>query len=404
MSFQSTIRGRFSALKAITRRKKTGNRAKPQPCDILILTGSIGSGHVSVARAINEAIHRNFGKSSRVEIIDLMTALHSFVTEATKQIYLNFLQISPKIYELLFMRTCEHEWPVKLLNFISEPFMQKKFLELLKQTRPRVLVCTYPLWNLLIKKVWKTYSGGQLPFVNVITDSISVHNTWVMAEPDYFVVANEDTKISLENYGVSGKKIKVFGYPISKRFGSEKNPIDIKDQCGLSEKRKTLLLILSAGISWSKVESLISAIKQSKLKNLQLIIISCCKESWARKLNKIAWPWPTFIMGRTREIHSFIRSCDIILTKAGGATVMECIACKKPMGIIEVIPGHEIGNATLIQKYNLGVIFDENFRDFDESIKHILGKSALIKKNLERLQKPLAADHTAKFLAGLVKR
>jgi processive 1,2-diacylglycerol beta-glucosyltransferase len=332
-----------------------------------------------------------------------MTALRSFVTEATKQIYLNSLKLSPKIYELLFSQTCEHEWPVKILNFIAEPFMQKKFLELLKQKKPKVLVCTYPLWNILIKKVWKRYGKDQLPFVNVITDSISVHNTWVMAEPDYFIVANEDTKVSLGNYGIPENKIKVFGYPVARRFSHDESCLDIQNKCGLSDKRKTLLLMLSAGISWSKVERIADVIEQSKLKGVQLIVV-CSEEKWKSRLAKFAWPWPTFITGRTNEIHSFIHSSDIVLTKAGGATVMECIASKKPMGIIEVIPGHEMGNAILIQKYNIGVIFDEDLKNFDQGIKYILNHGALIKKNLTKQQNPKASDDTAKFLMKLVKK
>ena len=97
-------------------------------------------------------------------------------------------------------------------------------------------------------------------------------------------------------------------------------------------------------------------------------------------------------------MHEFIHGADIVLTKAGGATIMECIASGKPMIIIDMIPGQEIGNATMVQKYNLGAILDENTGNFDETVQYILDNEKLILKNLKAQQKPNAAENTARFL------
>ncbi|MBI2638826.1 hypothetical protein HYW83_04525 [Candidatus Peregrinibacteria bacterium] len=380
---------------------------KQAQSNILILTGSIGSGHLSVAHAITDALYRVNGKHIHVETVDLLTALANFVTFATKKIYLGSLKISPKIYELIFSQSDESEWPLKILNALSAPFMQKQFFGLLREKQPRVLVSTYPVWDILVKKAWKKYcasAGKKLPFVSVITDCVSVHHSWTYGEPDYSLVANEDTAVTLKNLGVDQRRIKVFGYPISHDFEKHHSCLDFQQKLNLSPKRKTLLLILSTGVSWSRIKELAATIQKSQLKKLQLVIIACGSDRWEKKLKKIRWPWPTRITGWTNEMHAFIHGADIILTKAGGATVMECIASLKPMVIIDAIPGQEIGNAMLIQKYNLGAVLNRDLKNFDNVIEYILQHESLMQKNLAAQQKPNAAEEIAKFLLRLTDR
>lgn len=380
----------------------TNSRTKLQQCDILILTGSVGSGHISAARAICEAIYRITNGKKRVEIVDAFNFFPESITKATKKLYFSALKFSPKIWGAVFDQTAEDKWSLKLLNSISAPLAMEKLLNLFNQTRPRVLVSTYPIWDILARKTWNIYKKEkQLPFVNVITDSLTVHPSWISGNPDYVIAANTDTKTALKNLGVDSKKIKTFGYPTSHLFHKHHDCAIFLQNKGLSNKKKTLLLIFTTGTKNSKIKRIASAISKSKLKNLQLVILACVAEKLKKYLAHLKWPCPHYLTGRTNQMHEFIHAADIVLTKAGGATVMECIASKKPMIIIDVIPGQEIGNATLVSKYNLGAILNENADNLDEAIKYILDNEKLIHKNLASQQKPHAAEDTAKFLLKL---
>ena len=214
------------------------SRTKLQQCDILILTGSIGSGHTSVARAISEAIYRincertaracseanNLAlpvvrrassknkEKKRVCIVDFFSVFPAFLTEATKKLYFSALKLSPKIWGAVFDQTAEEKWALKFLNSISAPLAMEKLLTLFSRLRPRVLVSTYPVWDILARKAWNEYCGGKaFPFISVITDSITVHSSWISGNPDYFIVSNPDTKTALKNLGIHSRKIKTFG-------------------------------------------------------------------------------------------------------------------------------------------------------------------------------------------------
>lgn len=402
MSFQSTIRSKILKLKSFKRANTTQPREKLQQCDILILTGSIGSGHTSVAKAVSEAVYRINNDKKRVQIIDFFSVFPAFLTDATKKLYFSALKLSPKIWGAVFDQSTEEKWALKFLNSVSAPLAMEKLLKLFEKFRPRVLVSTYPVWDILARRAWDEYKGAEkFPFISVITDSITVHSSWISGNPDYFIVSNTDTKTALKNLGIHSKKIKTFGYPTSHLFHKHHDCATFLQNKGLSNKRKTLLLILTTGTKTSKIKRIANAISKSKLKNLQLVIVACVDEKLKKYLEKIAWPWPVYLTGWTNQMHEFIHGADIVLTKAGGATIMECIASQKPMIIIDMIPGQEIGNATLVSKYNLGAILDENTGNFDETAQYILSNEKLILKNLKAQQKPNAAENAARFLLSL---
>ncbi len=374
---------------------------KPQRSNILILTCSIGSGHISVARALADALEKTHGDEVHVEIVDFVTDMPNFATSTTKKVYLGSLKLSRKIHKHIFSHSIDHTWPITLMNALTMPFLQRKFKKFVEARRPDMVVSTFPVWDRLINKVWRRYSAAA-PFISVITDSISVHRVWTSGNPDYFVVPNDDTKTALQNFDINEKRIKVFGYPLAAQFSRPSSRSAFLKKWHLSPHKKTLLMILSTGINWSKVKKLLARIEQSEMKNMQMVVIACGEKSWEKKLAKVKWPWPTRITGWTDDMATFIHAADVVLTKAGGATVMECIQSKKPMVIIDVLPGQELGNAVLVEKYNLGAVLSEDASDFESSLAYLLGHDALIKRNLKAQQKPGAAADIAAFLVSLL--
>ena len=50
-----------------------------------------------------------------------------------------------------------------------------------------------------------------------------------------------------------------------------------------------------------------------------------------------------------------MQASDIIITKPGGLTVTEALACNIPMAIFDAIPGQEEENAEFLIKHNMAV-------------------------------------------------
>ena len=99
----------------------------------------------------------------------------------------------------------------------------------------------------------------------------------------------------------------------------------------------------------------------------------------------------------------FIKAADIVVTKAGGATVMECIAAEKPMVITSTIPGQEEGNAELIKRHQLGIVPASSAMGISESIEFIRRNYPLFQRNLKKHSKPDAAIKIAEFISNLLQ-
>jgi UDP-N-acetylglucosamine:LPS N-acetylglucosamine transferase len=62
------------------------------------------------------------------------------------------------------------------------------------------------------------------------------------------------------------------------------------------------------------------------------------------------------VTGWVPGIHRRMLEADLVITKAGGATVHEALAAGCPVIISQVTPGQEEGNARLIESLGLGLV------------------------------------------------
>lgn len=57
-----------------------------------------------------------------------------------------------------------------------------------------------------------------------------------------------------------------------------------------------------------------------------------------------------------------MHASDLIITKPGGLTVSEALACNLPLAVFDAIPGQEEDNANFLQTHDMGVrVTKENF-------------------------------------------
>jgi processive 1,2-diacylglycerol beta-glucosyltransferase len=60
------------------------------------------------------------------------------------------------------------------------------------------------------------------------------------------------------------------------------------------------------------------------------------------------------LLGWTREVPRLLMEHDVVISKAGGATVHECFAAGVPVVVNYIIPGQEEGNAELLERLGCG--------------------------------------------------
>lgn len=368
---------------------------------ILILSANAGCGHMSAANAVSQAIQHMYGHDYAVEVVDFIEILNKILSRVTRTSYENSVLFAPPIYKFLYESTNKNSQIVKLLNQLNYPFVFSKLKKFFKEQQADLLVSTFPFWDYLAAEVWKKYHKNA-KFINIITDSIEVHSSWFLADSDFHIVSNEDTAAALKEINIAPEKIKVLGFPVKMEF---LNPMDKKEflkEQGLNPKNFTILF-LATSQSLQKNRKIFKQLITLGDK-VNIILIMGRDEKNEAKLKKYEKENSIKVIGWTDQMASFIKSADVVVTKAGGAITMECLAAQKPIIITSMIPGGEKGNAELIKRHNLGLIADSPTSDIVENIQYVQNNYDMFIRNIQKISNPQASLHIAKFLVDEVNK
>lgn len=367
---------------------------------VLILSAEIGQGHMSASKAVKEAIEFKYGYDYDVEIIDFIELLDSILNVITKKNYENLVKFAPSIYKFIYESTNKQSQVVKLLNQINYPFVLSKFKKFFEEKNPDILISTFPIWNYLTAEIWKKHRKNA-KFISIVTDSISIHNGWIIADTDYHIVANEDTAESLRKYDVPNEKIKILGFPVRLSFLDKTDKKTVLQPLEMDPKKFTILF-LPTSVNYRKTSKIIKDLNTFGDK-INIIIITGRDIKLKPKIEKMKYLNSSMkVLGWTDKMHDFIKASDLVITKAGGATVMECIAAGKPTIITSIIPGQEEGNADLIKKHHLGIIADQSNPEIAEHIKYIQEKYDYFSANIQKQSNPESAIKIAEFIHSIL--
>jgi processive 1,2-diacylglycerol beta-glucosyltransferase len=356
---------------------------------ILILTAGFGEGHNSAARGIRAGLAR-VAPRIEVELRDLFPETFGLFNEIVRLAYLGVINRWPKSWRYVY------DWLEGIQDFNKrfERFrgLKKNLGRLIDRFQPDVVVSTFPPYPYLLEQILG--KDHRCKNVAVVTDSITVNAIWYRSPADYLLVANEQSAAVLRKVRVAVEKIKVFGFPVSPRFADFS-----RDRELFALRKPRVLYVINAGKRCApslvcnllelEIELTVAVGRDERLRRAI---------EWAGRGRKIA------IYGWTDDMPRLLCENDLLIGKAGGATVQETIAARCPMIINHVVSGQEEGNAQLIVETHCGAIALSN----DEAISRVRNAFASDatqwhewSANISKLSRPRASLEIAEFLLSI---
>jgi processive 1,2-diacylglycerol beta-glucosyltransferase len=370
---------------------------------ILILYSCLGNGHNTAAEAVYQGLQYHYGKDYDIELIDFLQTANKIMNVTYKAAYDLTAKMSPSLYRWFF-NYGDKTWQVKLVNYLTSPLLITNTEEMIAQYKPDLIVSTFPIWDFTIKNVWKKYSK-QNKYISIITDSIRVQKAWITGDADYFIVSNEDTAKTLQSYHIPDTKIKVLGFPLRLPFYETVDRKKLMRQYGLDPDKKTILYSIGTGAKKEDLDSLLYLDKRLSPTAVQMIVAfgknQLMKEKFDRLANKRLFS-KTFAW--TNEIPLLMDMADVIVTKAGGAFVMEAIQKELPMVITRVLPGQEEGNLALMQRYHIGTHAKNNKALLQAVQQYMYQKDTpQMKQNFKKVKKENATFAIVSFIKNVLE-
>jgi UDP-N-acetylglucosamine:LPS N-acetylglucosamine transferase len=175
-----------------------------------------------------------------------------------------------------------------------------------------------------------------------------------------YLVASEEARLQLIDYGVAPERIKISGMPVHPKFAypGEEAARAARRALGLDPEKFTVFV--NAG--WEgggNIPHIFSELVRGQL-DVQAIFLAGRNEELRAKAEAIASDasFPIKVIGYSEQVEQLMSAANVMISKLGGLTTFEAFACRLPI-IADVTSGampQEAGAANLIVKRGAGIL------------------------------------------------
>jgi processive 1,2-diacylglycerol beta-glucosyltransferase len=359
---------------------------------IVYLSADFGQGHKSAVKAIQEALDKYYPGQFEHQSIDVTALLSPSMDKIIQFLYDKSVAYAKPTYKAFFAMT---DKAGKKDADKAYYHIIKSSLKPIAEAGPDLIVQCYPLLTYSVKRSLQE-NGINVPLITQITDTGEVHITWVSDSVDHYFTETVDTAFYLQEKGIAKEKISTFGFPV-KQFYQDYNFKKTRAKFGLAETDRVVLMFPGAQGAGRVMEKLHEIDNQNP--NIKLLIVTGNNKKLAKTIKKEKFKNKIQVFGFVDNMAELISIADLLVSKAGGISVMEIITMKKPLIITEINPGQEEPNARFIECMGFGYVEKDPVR-LGKKVKYVL------EYDLPRLQDNLnhyhLNEHSDKKLAEYI--
>ncbi len=366
------------------------------PRRILVLSASVGAGHLRAAEAVEKACRlRHPGAEVRhVDVLDLTPPLFRRLYAGG---YLELVNRAPAMLGIFYDRT--NRPPSgragDAIRLAIDRLNTRAFTSFLEDFRPDAICNTHFLPAEIVGHL-KARGRLRAPQTVVVTD-FDVHRFWVCPRVDRYCVARAENRTHLEALGVRPDRVRVTGIPVDPAFSGRPDLAALRAKHGVDAGRH-LLLVLCGGFGVGPIEGILDRLWGS-LARAQAVVVTGRNESLRARLARRARraPFPTRVLGFTGEMHEWMALASLVISKPGGLTTSEALARGLPMVVVSPIPGQETRNAVMLYEQG-AAISGENPYTLGARVADLLAspdRLAALRRGARRLGRPRAAFEVA---------
>ncbi|MFI5378252.1 MAG: glycosyltransferase [Tepidisphaerales bacterium] len=366
---------------------------------ILILSASVGAGHMRAAQAVELAL-RQVAPDATVRNIDILTLTNTAFRRLYGTAYLELVNKAPHVLGYFYDMLGQPRSPTSKrdrLRLLVEKLNLLKFCDLLETEQWDVIVNTHFLPAELIASLRKKRKIRTPQFT--VTTDFETHRLWVNQPCELYTTATGEGAAFLQSFGVPAQAIRITGIPIHPIFAQAKDPGECRKRQGLATDRPVILQS-AGGFGVGPIEQLFRGLLATETP-IQLVAVAGKNEAVRRQLEKVEVPsrHKVKVLGFTDQMDELMCAADLVVTKPGGLTTSEVLARGAAMAIVNPIPGQESRNSDYLLE-NGAAIKINNLATLSYKLAPLLADRAkldLLKANARRIGKPQAAFDVAKL-------
>jgi len=318
----------------------------PQP-KILILTITHGEAHRRMANALRQALVE-IQPELTVEVVDALKHCTAWF-----RLYYNSYLVPLRYWPSLWrqIENLQHRSAATSPGWLYRQGGRRLF-HFIKAFNPDLIVTT-EVGLCELAAMLKRETGARFRLVGLIT-GVDADRAWAQAEVDLYPVAPGDVVEMLQAEGVPRTKILPCGMPIDLQFSSLPERITARAHLKI-DPDMPMLLVLFGGDGYDKPRHRILKGLERIQVPLQVVFIAGRNQALEHELRGLYQSNPRYtVLGWVDNMPEWMSAADLLLSKPGGGTVIEAVACGLPLLAFDPLPGGEERDCVWIEKQQVG--------------------------------------------------
>lgn len=365
------------------------------PQRILVLSASVGAGHMRAAQAVELAL-RKVVPDAIVKNVDVLQMTNALFRRIYGKAYLDLVNRAPHVlgyfYDMLDQPSRSGKNRSDRLRRAIEKLNLRSFTSFLQDEPWDLVINTHFLPAEIIASL-RRHKRLSVPQVTVTTD-FETHRLWVNQPCDRYFTATEEGSLYLRHWGVPREVACIAtGIPIHPVFSEPKDRGECLKRQKLTGDRP-IVLQLAGGFGVGPIEKLYQALLDIEVP-LEVVVVTGRNEKVKATLQTVKCParHRCQVLGFTDQIDELMAVADLVVTKPGGLTTSETLARGAAMVIVNPIPGQESRNSDFLLE-NGAAIKVNNLATLAHKVTGLLrdpGRLGQLKASSRRLGRPRAA-------------
>ena len=317
---------------------------------LLFATIAAGGGHVATARAMAEGIERRYPEQFEVRISDFMHEVGATGFDQRHKAmwrwalrYPQSARVGQRVIDAL-PRLAMRIQRRLLTSFahLAAAHLQRDPVDLVVSNHG--LVTT----GLALAK---RHHDLDVPVLTFATEPHGISAYWADPWADHILVPSEAIRQSLTRMGVPSDRLEVVGYPVQHAFLEASNKTEARRLLRLEDRFTCLVSLGAEGIS-TRPMALITAL-HAEASPPQLVVICGKNEALKRELLALQMPGLR-VEGYVGNLADYIAASDVVIGKAGPASVYEALAVGRPVLVTGYAGLNERGVVRFLERRSLG--------------------------------------------------